>query len=402
MESNLRQKFNHNFSENVYKSTIANLESRLNCKFEFRVAETPVFLPADLRQRLETSCHEVIAQLSEPARISKMEKDLPKRYNTPRRTPLPGVAILDFAITRDARGMLIPKLVELQGFPSLLGLTCMHAEEWGKTLAAMPQMPAQWSSFFSGLDRGGFINLFRRSILGDHEAQFVVLADLNPARQKTAADFHATEILLGIESVCPSTFIREGNRLYRTKDGRKIQIKRIYHRVVFDELEKLGMKLPYSYDEDLDVEWFPHPAWYFIWSKSSLQHLNHPAVPRTLRLSELKEIPRPLDQYVLKPFHSFAGGGVNVDPTEADVNAIPDAARDNWCLQEKVIYAPVIEAADGGGVKVEVRMMLLRPDRDSKFTLATNLCRLSRGKMLGVDFNKDFTWVGGSVAMWPA
>jgi hypothetical protein len=30
------------------------------------------------------------------------------------------------------------------------------------------------------------------------------------------------------------------------------------------------------------------------------------------------------------------------------------------------------------------------------------LCRLSRGKMLGVDFNKDFTWVGSSVALRPA
>ena len=39
------------------------------------------------------------------------------------------------------------------------------------------------------------------------------------------------------------------------------------------------------------------------------------------------------------------------------------------------------------------------PDGAATPTLALNLCRLSRGKMLGVDFNKDFTWVGSSVAL---
>ena len=66
--------------------------------------------------------------------------------------------------------------------------------------------------------------------------------------------------------------------------------------------------------------------------------------------------------------------------------------------QEKIEYAPALEAADGGGVKVEIRMMFLRPDAETKPKLAQNLVRLSRGKMLGVDFNKDFTWVGSSVA----
>jgi hypothetical protein len=53
-------------------------------------------------------------------------------------------------------------------------------------------------------------------------------------------------------------------------------------------------------------------------------------------------------------------------------------------------------------VKVEIRMMFFRPDGDAAPTLGLNLCRLSRGKMLGVDFNKDFTWVGSSVALKPA
>jgi hypothetical protein len=34
--------------------------------------------------------------------------------------------------------------------------------------------------------------------------------------------------------------------------------------------------------------------------------------------------------------------------------------------------------------------------------LAINLCRLSRGKMHGVDHNKGLPWVGSSVALSPA
>lgn len=401
MEPELRRAFNAAFSPGIHGSMLAELERRGGAKLDFRVAETPVFLPARLRGKLERAAREVVAQLSEPARIAAMERDVRLEYATPRRDALPGVAIVDFAVARDESGELVPRLVELQAFPSLFGLTFTHAEVWGDVLAEMPGLPGRWTSHFSGLGRDAFLDLFRRSVLGKHAPESVVLLDLDPPRQKTYGDFTATKALLGVDPVCPTTLLREGRRLFRRSGGRLVEVRRIYHRVVFDELEKTGAKLPYSYRDDLDVEWFPHPAWYWIWSKSSLPHLDHPSVPRTVRLSEMRALPERLDRHVLKPFHSFAGGGVNVEPTPRDVDAIPEAERAHWCLQEKIDYAPAIDAADGGAVKVEVRMMFLRPDDAPALTLATNLCRLSRGKMLGVDFNKSFTWVGGSVALWP-
>ncbi|HKE00693.1 MAG TPA: hypothetical protein VKE69_06765 [Planctomycetota bacterium] len=401
MRSDLRHAFNAAFTPELYRDVVRDVEKRLGCTFEFRVAETPVFLPDDLRARIERAAREVVAQLSEPRRIAAMESDLPARYATPRRDRLPGVAIVDFAIVRDENGELAPKVVELQGFPSLFGLTVVEADAWAARLASMPGMPNSWSAYFSGLDRDAFLDLFRRSVVGRHRPEEVVLLDLDPPRQKTAPDFDATRLLLGVEAICPTTLVRESRRLLRRREGKLVPVRRVYHRVVFDELEKSGAKLPYRYDEDLDVEWFPHPAWYFLWSKSSLPHLDHPSVPRTVRLSEMREAPDRLERYVLKPFHSFAGGGVNVEPTRRDLDAIPADRRSAWCLQEKVEYAPALVAADGGGVKVEVRTMFLRPDDEKELVLATNLCRLSRGKMHGVDFNKDFTWVGGSLAMWP-
>src|SRR5262245_41453202 len=401
MQPELRRAFNAAFSPALYARMVGDFESAAGAKLDFRVAETPAFLPVDLRASLERAATEVVAQLSEPRRIAAMERDVRPEYATPRRDALPGVAIVDFAVTRDASGALAPRLVELQAFPSLFALTFTHAEVWAPLLARMPGMPARWTSRFSGLDREGFLDLFRRSVLGKHRPEDVVLLDLDPPKQKTYGDVTAAKKLVGVDAVCPTTLERAGRRLLRRVGGKLAPVRRIYHRVVFDELEKSGAKLPYSYRDDLDVEWFPHPAWYWIWSKSSLPHLDHWAVPRTVRLSEMERPPDALDRFVLKPFHSFAGGGVNVEPTRRDVDAIPAGQRALWCLQEKIDYAPVIDAADGGGVKVEVRMMFLRPDDAPALTLATNLCRLSRGKMLGVDFNKSFTWVGGSVALWP-
>jgi hypothetical protein len=177
-------------------------------------------------------------------------------------------------------------------------------------------------------------------------------------------------------------------------------VKRIYNRIVFDELEQKKIPTPFSYTEQLDVEWAPHPNWYWVWSKYSIPFLDHPTVPRASFLSHLNDIPDDLSQYVLKPLFSFAGGGVNVDPTRADIDAIAHDQRPFWCLQEKIAYEPVIAAADGGGVKLEIRMMFLRPDDEAEPILAQNLARLSRGKMMGVDFNKGMSWVGSSICLF--
>ncbi|MFI5198433.1 MAG: hypothetical protein ACHQJD_07430, partial [Thermoanaerobaculia bacterium] len=226
---------------------------------------------------------------------------------------------------------------------------------------------------------------------------------LAPEEQKTAIDFCATRELLGVDAVDPRSLVKEGRRLFRMKEGRRVPVRRIYNRIVFDELIKKDVALPFDFREDLDVRWVPHPNWFWTWSKFSLPLLVHETVPKSTYLSEFGAVPKNLtERYVLKPLFSFAGGGVNVDPKPEDLARIPESERGSWCLQEKIAYDPCLVAVDGGGVKVEVRMMFFRPDADAAPTLSLNLCRLSRGKMLGVDFNKDFTWVGSSVALRPA
>ena len=395
MDSRFRALFNAQFTPGIYEWYTRELSRQLNAPFEFRLAESPVFLPDDFKQRAVESATAIIEQLSSPALIERMKEAIPARWNTPGMDHLPSFSQVDFAVVRDARGRLVPKLIELQGFPSLTGLQVIQRDVWKDALAKMDGLDLAWSCWFSGYDREAFVDLARRTIVGRHDPAEVILMDLDPPHQKTYTDFAASKILFGVDAVDPTALTRRGNQLFRGNT----RVRRIYNRVVFDELINKGTELPFDYRDELDVEWAPHPNWYWVWSKYSLPFLRHDSVPLATFVSELERIPDDLSQYVLKPLFSFAGGGVNVEPTRADIDAIPEADRHAWCLQEKIEYEPALLAADGGGVKIEIRLMFLRPDDEAKPILAQNLIRLSRGKMLGVDFNKQFTWVGSSVGL---
>jgi hypothetical protein len=397
LDAHFRSLFNTHFTPERYDWYQRELSRRLACRFEFRLAESPVFLPEDFKRRVVAAAGEILEQLAR--NTGAMMRAIPARWDTPRMDALPNFTQVDFAVVREAGGALVPKLIELQGFPSLTSMQVVQRDVWTDTLAQMPGLRRDWSCWFSGLDRAAFLDLARRTIVGGHDPADVILMDIDPPRQKTYPDFSATKLLFGVDAVDPTTLVRRGRHLYRG-DGRRV--KRIYNRVVFDELIGKNIALPFDYRDDLDVEWAPHPNWYWVWSKYSLPFLRHEAVPRATLLSELERIPDDLSRHVLKPLFSFAGGGVNVEPSGPDIDAIRAADRSSWCLQEKIEYAPALEAADGGGVKVEIRMMFLRPDDAPKPILAQNLIRLSRGKMLGVDFNKAFTWVGSSVGLSPS
>ncbi len=402
MHSGHRAAFNVAFTPALAARYADDLARRAGHAPGFRLAETPVFLTEDLDEGLARAAKAIVAELAAPDLLAKMKRAIPARWDTPGMDALPSLAQVDFAVVRQD-GRLVPRLIELQGFPSLSAFEVLQADAWGAALESVPGLPAgAWSPYFSGLGRAGFVDLLKRTVVGDEDPAEVVLLDLEPEKQKTAIDFAATRVLLGVESVDPRALVKEGRRLFRDAGGRRIPVRRIYNRVVFDELIKEGAALPFDYREELDVRWVPHPNWYWTWSKASLPLLVHETVPKATAVSEFGPVPKDVAaRYVLKPLFSFAGAGVNVDPTPEDIARIPAAERAHWVLQEKIAYDPCVTAVDGGGVKVEVRMMFFRPDADAAPTLALNLCRLSRGKMLGVDFNKDFTWVGSSVALRP-
>lgn len=403
MDSKLRAIFNANYSDAVHARVCALMEERLDePEYGFRIAETPLLVPADLRTKLEGCAREILDLLLDPAVIAAGREAVPERFHAPGDDALPQCVAIDLAIVREEDGSLAPRLIELQGFPSLYAMQLLQSEIWSEVLASMPGMPQRSTALFMGSDRAAYIDLLRRTVVGAADVDEVVLLDLHPEEQKTRPDFHATRKLLGVRSVDATTLRREGRKLLAPKDGRMVPVARLYNRIVFDELEKRAVKLPFDWRDDLDVTWVCHPNWYWIWSKHSLPRIHHRYAPKTWFLSEFDDIPNDCGSYILKPLFSFAGTGVNPDLTPEALRAIPDHERAQWILQERVEYAPALIAPDGTGVKAEIRMLFLKPDDAAGYTLAINMVRLSRGKIHGVDHNKGLAWVGSSVGLWLA
>lgn len=397
MDAAYRAAFNRAWTPQLYGRYRSRLEAALG-PIPFALAETPLFVTPELRDSLTKSSTEIVQQLARPALLQELMKVIPSKYETPGMDALPNCVQVDFAITPAPGGGLEGKVVELQAFPSGYAMMTFFADAWAAELQAVPGLEGDWSCFVLPREQG--MKLMRDTILGGEPPEAVALVDFEPQLQKTVPDFVATERLFGVEAVCATELVKQGRRLFRRKGGRLVQVRRIYNRMVFDELEQKGYQLPFEWNEPLDVTWCSHPNWYWPWSKYSLPFLQHPAVPKATFLSEVKTLPTDLSRYVLKPLFSYAGSGVVIDVKPEDIARVPVEQRRGWVLQEKITYAPAIRAPDGSEVKAEVRVMLLRPPDAPALTPAIHLVRLSRGKMLGVDQNKGLSWVGGSVGLW--
>jgi hypothetical protein len=353
-----------------------------------------VFLPAELRDAMLKGAFELFDRLLQPATLERSKAAVPPEFDVPGGDEgHPLFAVVDFAIASEA-GRLVPRLIELQGFPSLFGFQLVQGRLCREMMADEPL-----EFLLSGLDEATYLRIVGEAITGGVPVENVVLLDLEPEKQGTYPDFTATEKLFGVRSVCPTKVEKRGRELWYERDGRKTRILRVYNRMIVDELVDKGTELPFRLTDDLDVQWAGHPNWFFRWSKHALPELRHPLVPASRLLSELDGVPDDLERYVLKPLFSFSGSGVNVDPTPADLAAVPEAERSRTLLMRKVDYAPVIEAPDGARSRVEVRVMCVW--RDGRPLPVTLLARLSQGKMMGVKFNRDKTWVGSTSCLSP-
>ncbi len=395
MVPSVRKAFNEQFTAEKYVQFIQMLEAASPEPIGFRVAETPVFISSDFKEKLIEAGNDILKTLLAPNFKELTDRAIPPKWKVAGESSHPHFIAFDFAVCKDENGELIPKLIELQGFPSLYGFQSFVAD----TYQTVYDLPENRNVYFSGLTKESYLDLLRRTIVGQYKPEEVVLMDVNAKKQKTAIDFFITQKQLGIPIVSLEELKQENKSLYYWKDDQKIKIKRIYNRLIFDEIDTDPDIFDKVVDirQDLDVEWITHPDWFYRISKFTMPFLQGKFIPQTWFLNELPSTPKNLENYVLKPLFSFAGQGVIIDVKEADIDAIKDPK--NWIIQEKVKYEPVVQAPDGG-VKCEIRILYLWPEEDQQPTLTINLARLSRGKMIGVRYNKDFDWVGGTVAFF--
>jgi hypothetical protein len=399
----LRRSYNDAFDEKVYARVLAHLEREAGVPSDFRISETPIFLPEGLARKLETAAHEVLGQALAPATLAATEWAVPDSWRVPRDPGFPEFAQVDFALA-EVDGEVAPRLIELQGFPSLYGFQWLLAQAYREVFP----LPAGFTTHFSGDDEGSYVERLRTTLMGDADPEQVVLLEIDPERQKTRIDFHITSRLTGLRVVDASAVRQRGRAWFYERDGREIPIRRVYNRVIVDEVERKGLgHLRELFVGESDVEWVGHPDWYFRISKATLPLLKSEFVPPCLRLSDVVELPVDLENYVLKPFFSFAGLGVELGPTRERLAELVKAGQAaGYLLQRRVDYAGCVQTPDEAA-KAEVRMMFLwdravpGSSQPAAPRLVNSLVRMSKGRMMGVDFNKNKSWVGASVAFHP-
>ncbi len=391
-----RKWFNGQFSAALYSEYLQALDKNHPGTIEFRIAETPVFIDRAFRDKMLAACESIVDFIVSPNFMPLTDAAIPPALRVPNENSYPHFIAFDFGICLGENGEPEPQLIEMQGFPTLFAFQTYLAD----TARSQLHIPGELSNYLNGFNRDSYLALLKEIILGSCQPEEVVLLEIQPHKQKTRIDFYCTQEYLGIHPVCITELIKEGNQLFYINEGRKTRIRRIYNRVIFDELlqqpEAIRQKGQWLFEE-LDVEWIPHPNWFYRISKYTLPFIEHPYVPPTFFLNEIKELPEELSRYVLKPLFSFAGQGVIIDVTPEDIYAVADPH--NWILQRKVNYAEIIQTPDQPS-KAEIRIFYFWQPGASRPVATHNLARLSKGKMIGVRYNQDKTWVGGSLAFF--
>jgi hypothetical protein len=388
--------YNQSFSEEKYHLMLKETEHLLQHKIPFRVAETPVFIDSFLFAKLKHAGTEIIDFINRADFKKLTERAIPPVCRVPNEDDHSLFIALDFAICKDESGRFIPQLIEMQGFPSLFAYQNFLAGKYRQYFT----VPEHYSHLLNGMDSAAYNAYLKKILLGSHDKEHVILLEIEPTKQPTAIDFIITEKISGVRAVCISDVILEDNKLFYMRDGVKTQVKRIYNRVIFDELLKRNdLNLSFHLTEDVDVEWAGHPNWFFRISKFTMPFIKSDYIPRCFFLNDVAVVPSDLENYVLKPLFSFSGTGVLFHVKPEDIEAIPEEERANYLLQQKVNYEPCIQAPDGL-IKCEVRLLYIYNEEKKQYELVTNLARLSRGEMIGTKYNKDKTWVGGTVGFF--
>jgi hypothetical protein len=393
MIAELRGEFNRRWRPELYRDFLQGLEQTSSTKIDFRCCETPVFLPSTLLDTMVRYGKELYEQLAGNAEYLKAsEAAIPQEFRAPGASAYPLFLQADFGLVRQPGGALEPKLVEIQGFPSLYGFQPAMAREYERAYE-LESFGTSLTSYLGGLNRVSYESLLGRAILNGHDPNEVVLLEIDPYQQKTLCDFLITQRLLRLRIADIRELKISGRKLYLNGT----EIKRIYNRVIVDELARKEVRSEFQFADEVDVEWAGHPNWFFRISKYSLPWLKHESVPETWFLSDLKTLPEDLSAFVLKPLYSFAGLGVKIGPSSDEIGAVPAARRSEYILQRKMDFVATIDTPSGL-TKAEIRVMYIW---DGEMIPVMALVRTGRGKMMGVDFNKNLDWVGASAGFSP-
>lgn len=391
MISKYRKQFNEEFSQEKYNQLKEILKEKSGLAPSFRISESPIFLTKKFEDKLIDATESIIDQIKNLP-YETLQKAIPDNCRVPNDTDKPHFFTIDFGVCKNENDEIEPQLIELQAFPSLYAFQKVFEDTFCEVYPFLSEVRNK-------MPHEEFKNYLKELIVGNENPENVILLEIYPEKQKTAIDFIFTEKLLGIKTVCLTKIKKQGRKLFYENDGKLIEIKRIYNRVIFDELDRIpDLKIEFDFREDVDVTWVTHPNWFFKISKFLLPMLKHQFVPKSYFLHEFPENEK-LENFVLKPLFSFAGSGVNLNPTKEITDAIED--KENYILQRKVTYESIFEDINGEFSKAEIRLLYIWRENDDRPILLENLGRMTKAAMVNVDFNKkDAIWIGSSNAFF--
>ena len=391
-----REVFNTNFKQEYYENLQNEIEVALGERCAFRISETPVFITKALKNKVLDACESILDQIWKLDMDAIRERFMPKHIQSPSPLGKPHFLAIDFGLCDDDEGNLNPQLIELQAFPSLMCYQPLLGKLFQKSY---PNLSSEgYHYFLNDLDEKGYLEKLREVIIGKENTENVILMELYPEKQKTRIDFWATQKALGIAVVCITKVIKEGKKLFYKKEGRKIRINRIYNRVIFDDMQRLkDIETEFNLFDAVDVDWITHPDWFYMISKCIMPMLHHEYIPKSYYLNE---IPKDLDfaKYVMKPLFSFAGHGIDLNPTQENIDKISD--KQNYLLQSKVNYASLIKTNTDKNSKVELRILFVWYADENKLKPVINLTRLGKGGLINVSHLTDDTWIGSSISFF--
>ncbi|MCX8532258.1 hypothetical protein [Chryseobacterium luquanense] len=391
MIQNYRKQFNEEFSQEKYNQMKSLLIEKSGLEPGFRLSESPIFLTQEFKEKLVSASESIIDQIKNLPE-GALEKSIPENCKVPNDTKQPHFFTIDFGICKSENGKIEPQLIELQAFPSLYAFQNVYEDTFCEVYPFLNVLKNK-------ISHEDYQKHLYELIVGNENPENVILLEIYPEKQKTAIDFALTEKLLGIKTVCLTKVKKEGKKLFYENNGFLTEIKKIYNRVIFDELDKIpDLKTEFNFREEVDVEWVTHPNWFFKISKYLLPLLQHEFVPKSYFLHEFPEN-ESLENFVLKPLFSFAGSGVNLNPTREITDAIND--KENYILQRKVNYEPIFEDTNGEFSRAEIRLLYIWKENEERPVLLQNLSRMTKAAMVNVDFNKkDAIWIGSSHAFF--
>ena len=125
MVPSIRKDFNKNFTKEKYEAFLKELDVAHEGTIEFRVAETPVFVPKHFTKKMLEACESIVDIIVDPKFKELTKNAIPKHLQVQGENHHSHFIALDFGICINEGGEYEPQLIECRAFlPSLAMKFC--------------------------------------------------------------------------------------------------------------------------------------------------------------------------------------------------------------------------------------------------------------------------------------